>query len=574
MKEKSGKMVKREEKKISSLRNMKIKKRILYGFAWSIGLSVFMVIVGVFSLNNANQNLKNFVMGAFTSQNAMKESRIETNVAARYINEMVINTDTSTYETYITQIKESESLLQDDIERLRTSYTENQELVNQYEDAVNAWIAINDSIVTELQSGNQAEAEELLLNESTIALQSITDIGDQLNEELSELEGEALMGNRSALVASIIVLIALLIASEIICITLARRIAFSIAHPLEKLEKAAEEMSHGNLKQEIILEGKDEVTNVAASLKKSMSTLSGYVSDIDAAMNEMANGNFNLHISQEFVGDFKHIETSMDDFSNKISQVLEKINVSSEQVAGSCEQISEGAQALTEGATDQASSVEELQAMITTISEEVDVNAKGAEESSKMAHEVGGDVEDSNKEMNNMLLAMNEINETSKQINHIINTINDIASQTNLLALNASIEAARAGDAGRGFAVVADQVSKLASESAQAAKTSALLIKTSLNAVDNGMRIANATADALEKSLDKTKQLIENIDQISEASMRQAEALNQITDGVNQISAVIEENTAMAEESSASSEEMASQAQTLKVLVQQFNLKE
>lgn len=571
MKEKDGK---KEEAGINWLRNMKISKRILAGFSCSIGLAAIMVIIAVFALSYANQNLKGFVMGAFTAQNSVKESSIEMNRTARYIREMALDENGSSDDSYIEKINQSESNLQSNLQRLKQSFTGNEELLSKYEMAINDWIETTDNIIKKLQGGDREEAGALILSECSQQLDSITEIENQLDEQIQALEDDALMGNRNTLIYSIFVLLGLLAVAVGISVTLARRIALSIAGPLVCLEEAAAGMAQGNLTQKIIVDGADEITNVAKSLRKSMGALHGYVADIDKMMKEMENGNFAVRASQEFVGDFKSIEEAMNGFGENISKVLEKIGLSSEQVLASAGQISQGAQSLTEGAVDQADSVEELQARIITISQEVEKNAEGAGISGEMVHDVGRNIESSNQEMVQMLAAMNDISDASRQISRIIGAIDDIASQTNLLALNASIEAARAGDAGRGFAVVADQVSKLASESAEAAKSSARLIETSLNAVDRGMEIANMTAEALAASMGKTGQLIDNIDHIASASARQAEELKRITDGVNQISAVIEENTAMAEQSAAGSQEMEEQAQQLKDMVRQFNIRE
>ncbi|MEG1292006.1 MAG: methyl-accepting chemotaxis protein [Lachnospiraceae bacterium] len=562
------------EKKIRGLRNMKIKKRILVGYSVAIGLLLIMVALAVNSLRVGNQNFNNFLSGSYTAQLAIKDCRIEANIAARSIREMALNPDTTSYDTYASKIGENETSLNTNIETLKKTFPSDLNLITDYEKKVAAWMTVANTIVDNIQGGHSKEAQDMILNQCAPALQELIVAAQTLDAEIVVEQERVVSGNQSMIIGSIILLLILLGIAIVFCIILAGKITKSICVPLSEMEHAASEMSKGNLSLTLDTEGTDEVANVLQSLQSSMITLSSYVTDIDHGMSEMAEGNFDISVTQEFIGDFKSIEVAIDSFVSKITAAFSQINDSSSHVSSAADQIAISAQALTDGATEQASAIEELQAMITSISNEVDLNAEGAQQSNQMAQTVGHEVEDSNRQMQVMLKAMVSINESSHQISNIIDTINDIASQTNLLALNASIEAARAGDAGRGFSVVADQVSKLASESAEAAKNSTQLIQTSLSYVDNGMQIAHATTDSLSKSLEKTVTLVDNIGKIADASSRQASALNEITDGVNQISSVIQENTAMAEESSASSEEMAEEAQILHDLVAQFNFRQ
>lgn len=342
--------------------------------------------------------------------------------------------------------------------------------------------------------------------------------------------------------------------------------------PIKKIEAAARELSLGNLQADINYHSNDELGSLAHSLRNASQTLYSYVMDIDRAMEQMANGDFNVRPSQPFIGDFEHIETSITHFIISISDTLTQINATSEQVFGSSEQVSGAAQLLAEGATEQASSIEELSASISEISAHISNNANNAREAYNQAMTVGSKLNESDQQMVEMMSAMNQINVSSTQIRKITKTIEDIAFQTNILALNAAVEAARAGSAGKGFAVVADEVRNLATKSSEAAKQTSMLIEGSEKLVQNGVNIADQTVKSLANVVTGAQAVTQLITQISLASGEQATSVSQIRDGVEQISTVVQTNSATSEESAAASEELSSQAHVLKELISRFKV--
>ncbi len=401
-------------------------------------------------------------------------------------------------------------------------------------------------------------------------------LADSLNEFGEYADSAALQKYHKSIAIQIGVSI-LLVLVTLYAFIRAKRLAHmttdSIVAPLTEIDAAAKEIAGGNLHIDIAYESPDEIGSVADSLRSAINSLSAYVADIDRVMETMSNGNFNAEFENEFIGDFKNIETSLNNFTTKISESLKQINSVAEQVHNDSEQISQSGLSLAESATDQASIVEELTATTNDITERISENAENATAISREVDAVANGISTGNEKMQNVVEAMETINQTSQEIGHIIQTINEIASQTNLLALNASIEAARAGEAGRGFAVVADQVSALAGQSAEAAASTASLIDAALQAVTHGKQIADDTAANLQEVVTGAMEIRNKVESIATASENQAEAIRQVDLGISEIAETIQTTAATAEESSALSEGLTNEAASLKEQVAQFHTK-
>lgn len=372
----------------------------------------------------------------------------------------------------------------------------------------------------------------------------------------------------------IILILVVIVVAIFLSIQIGRKIAKSISIPLEQCSDRLALLSEGDLHSPVPdTTSQDEIGAMLHALKTTMHIIQNINQDIDESLEQLANGKLDVTTKVEYKGDFVSIKQSIDKITLSMNETLSEINTAANQVALGSEHVAEASTALAEGSTEQTSSIQELSSIMNEISEQIKSTAQNAEQANQKASVSNEEVNGCHRQMKNMIEAMNEIQKISLEISGIISNIEDIASQTNLLSLNATIEAARAGDAGKGFAVVAEQVSKLASESAKAVKDTTELIGRNMQAVENGLQIADTTADSMNIVVNGNQEITSLITDISNAAGTQSNAVNQILEAVNQISDVIQSNSATSEETSASSEELLAQAQLMKELIDQFELK-
>ena len=402
-------------------------------------------------------------------------------------------------------------------------------------------------------------------------------LADSLDETGSLAEAAAANKYRTILVF-IGAALGILIVTTVVIISLnlkkSRALVKNIEEDLEILAKASEELANGNVHAQIDYEADNEIGKVAKQLKKALESMSYYIDEISKNMSTMAGGNFNIHFDRDFDGDFIDIQNAIESFSKDISESMTEIMEVSGMVSEGANQIAGAGQNLADTVTTQANIVDDLSVTVDNITDEISNNSSDAATISKEVEVVADNIVKGNQRMQDVVHAMDAISESSKQISNIIVTINEIADQTNLLSLNASIEAARAGEAGRGFAVVASEVSQLANQTVEAAQNTAELINASLRSVEEGMTIANDTASQLDAMVGQVQGIAEKVKTIADASNVQASSVRQMSSNIGEIASVGQNNAATSQESLALSYEMNEHANSLKELVQKFELRQ
>jgi methyl-accepting chemotaxis protein len=454
--------------------------------------------------------------------------------------------------------------------------TQEESMISSISSKSNELVTYEDQAMTLAERGRNLEAVQILFS-GTYAqgADQIQSTASQVIDSVRERKQGELDTLNKIIDYSYYGVFVCLLLMAVIQITIIYYVLRRILAPVMAVKATMADLAQGKLDTTLrVAEDQSEIGQLARSVNVTKERLGYIIEDIRYVLQELGHGNFGVESQrrESYVGAYQPILISMQTLKQQQNQLISRIGSAARQVSSGSEQVSNSSQVLAQGATQQASSIEALSDAIDRISSDVNANAKLISDATVMVENAGTGIAEGNEEMHNMVEAMHEIGEKSDQIANIIQTIDDIAFQTNILALNAAVEAARAGTAGKGFAVVADEVRSLAAKSSQAAKDTADLIAGSTEAVRKGTAIANETARKLQDVVGNITGIVSTIKDIEAASEQQSESAAEITGSIGQIAGVVQETQSMAEESATTSETLSKQAQSLKELVDQFQL--
>jgi methyl-accepting chemotaxis protein len=173
------------------------------------------------------------------------------------------------------------------------------------------------------------------------------------------------------------------------------------------------------------------------------------------------------------------------------------------------------------------------------------------------------------------ILALNSVAQRIREVTLLIDTL---SNETHLLALNAAIESAGAGEEGLRFGVVAGHVRKLSQRSRVAAVEIQQLVSqiqnaaaSSVMATEEGIKVVALGDKMVNDSLQANQNIITQIDQTSQLARGISLATEQQREASTQVAATMQELSQISNNISGNSQQYLASANDLEEVVRQLN---
>ena len=382
----------------------------------------------------------------------------------------------------------------------------------------------------------QASIEELLRINESGAEQSAVVAGEQFSGGLT--------------VTWVIIILAI-----VLTVLIATLFTRSITHPVLSLLASTRKIAEGDLRTQVDVSGRDELTDLQAATQAMLDSLKSTI----------------RHIS---------------DSSTQLASAAEEMSaITRESNAGIQQQSMETDQAAT-AVNQMTAAVEEVARNAVSASQSTQASERSAGLGKERVEQTIHAIEKLTGTVENTRVEMAGLAQQAQDITKVLDVIRAIAEQTNLLALNAAIEAARAGEQGRGFAVVADEVRALAHRT----QLSTQEIEQMIQGIQNGsskamlsmqqssedanqtLAIAHEAGSAIGHITEAISDINERNLMIATASEEQAQVARSVDQNLMSIRDLALQSSSAASQTSLASSELSSLAVGLNKLVARFAL--
>ncbi len=275
----------------------------------------------------------------------------------------------------------------------------------------------------------------------------------------------------------------------------------------------------------------------------------------------IADGNLSYDIEIDRKDELGELAESMKTMQKNLKHQFESITEGVNVLFSSSSEIMSTMSQLSSGASETATSVSETTSTIEEVKQTVDVSNQKATEIADFSHSITQVSNDGTHSIYETIEGMNKIkeqmgsiadiviqlSEKSRTIGEIADSVGDLAEQSNLLAVNASIEAAKAGEQGKGFTVVAQEIKNLADRSKQSTVQIRKIlfdiqkeISSAVMATEQGGKVIDEGLELSSKANEVINTLASNIEQASQASIQIAASSQQQLIGMDQITSAME----------------------------------
>jgi methyl-accepting chemotaxis protein len=285
----------------------------------------------------------------------------------------------------------------------------------------------------------------------------------------------------------------------------------SLVQRLNNLSKIAEQISQGDLTEDIPVSSQDEVRDLEEIFAKMMADL------------------------RNMIAEMKNVFIQMKETNNRLSRLAKKVLQDSGKIDQSATLIAKGSEEQTlivqktslrldNGLREMDDMVRQSAETVSKINEAHIKSERGEANARQTLNHLEGVLKQIVEYTRPVYRLANKV----EKIKLVINVMDEIAKKTDLLSLNASIEATRAGEWGRGFVLVADEIRNMAENS----KRSSHEIRQMVEEVLEDNKAATEALTQTQEGLKEGRKTIRGI----------VETFGDMLAGVKEISSAIQQS--------------------------------